>query len=245
MAAFPIKKPLLCSSLILALLLPCLGYWRFALSNKTPGPLTYRQREQLLGDKGLRTNLRLSNSPITLSTDDLWQTGPYCGANCLYVWLRLLDKDVKHASILSKVPTDENGASLLDLKKVVHTYGFTDVDIYQILDADLPYVKRPFVALLKSTIPHETVGHFVVVCKVDDHQVSAVDGTSANYDTMARDTFRQGFSGYVLTEGIAERAGSSSWHGLSWVVFALFVSANVLYSAARWIKGTTGKGRAL
>jgi hypothetical protein len=216
--------------------LACLAYTSHRLF-VAPGvarkPTTYREREEMLGNRGIAADLSISNAPITISVDDLWQTGPYCGANCMYAWLTLKGLKVSYNEVKSKVKTAKQGANLLEMRNVGRSYGFEHLDVYDVPEERLRYVRRPFIALLKSSMPIDNLGHYVLVSKVDDHSVYAIDGTSAGYVTSDRAVFGQGYKGYVLAEGVDSGTDRGPRHRFLWLTLAFFIGANLTYSAAQ------------
>ncbi len=134
-----------------------------------------------------------------INAEDIWQTAPYCGANCLYILLKLNDKEVSYTDLRRDIPTTAKGASLLDLQRSAERNGLT-TEVISISPADIARLKLPVIALLGARLDQAVNGHYVVVCGESDADVVAVDGTTGNLDRISRSEFNRAFSGYVLTK---------------------------------------------
>src|SRR5690242_4106689 len=64
-----------------------------------------------------------TDSPVPIRDIDKWQTGPYCGVNCLYFLLALVDKDVSLESLRNTMSVQSNGASMQELQDTAHSHG--------------------------------------------------------------------------------------------------------------------------
>lgn len=169
-------------------------------------PLSQVDFPHLRGIPGFDLPLARTAEPIPVP--DLWQSGPSCGANCVYVLLNTCGLQVKHADILKLVPSGSNGASMLDMKHVLCSQGL-HVDIRMIDSSDLNSVSAPFIARLK--IPGAEPGHFVVVFSTDSraNTVSVIDGTSGSWGVTPTQVFAADFTGQIIT------VSSSRWYDVT------------------------------
>jgi hypothetical protein len=135
---------------------------------------------------------------------ELEQPTPDCGANSLYILLRLNGVNCERHTIHSEVPITGNGASMMDLQLAATRYGL-HTKVAQILPRDLLKL-GPSIALITNK-ESETVGHYVVVLKGDDTSLDYIDGTTGGLTTCRTGDFERAFSGYAL---ITPRAAMKS-----------------------------------
>jgi len=134
-----------------------------------------------------------------ISPEDIWQTAPYCGVNCLYVFLRLNDLKVTQAELKKEVPTTLNGASMLDLQNAARHFGL-ETEVVAANPGELKSLRFPMIALLGASANRQVVGHYVVLCNEIAQSIAAVDGTTGNLDRISKAIFNRDFSGYVLVK---------------------------------------------
>lgn len=129
---------------------------------------------------------------------------PDCGANALYVFLRLYNVDCSLDEVRQEVPLTEQGASMLDLKAAAGRHG-TRTAVISTPPTGL--VERlPAIARMASEGRTEE-GHYVVVTRADDELVDLIDGATGVSSKVARATFDREFSGYALVaNGITSRS---------------------------------------
>ncbi len=111
----------------------------------------------------------------------LKEAGPDCGANCAYVYLKLLGKNCDIAAVRSKVDIGEKGASIQELLTCVTSYGVKS----QVVSCPTDSLGRclPCIAFLREEGVTES-GHFVVVTHMDGQKVWTIDGTVGNYSVI-------------------------------------------------------------
>lgn len=139
-------------------------------------------------------------NPVPIQRIDAWQTGPYCGANSLYLMLALHGISTSPGKVRAAVPTEEQGASLLEIKNGAIEFGLP-VEVLEIRPAQLQNQPLPFVALMGQASPEDSAnGHYVVVLQVETEKeyLKVIDGTKANLMTVDAGPFNREFSGYVL-----------------------------------------------
>lgn len=163
-------------------------------------------------------DLKNAPNPVPIQRIDAWQTGAYCGANCLYLMLQLHGIGTSPKAVRRAVPTVEKGASLLEIKDAAIESGLP-VEVLQIRPAQLPDQPMPFIALMGEADPGSaTSGHYVVVLdvKVEKEYLKAIDGTTLDLLDVDAGPFNREFSGYVLVASGAPRA-SGSGRALKWL----------------------------
>jgi len=128
---------------------------------------------------------------------ELWQAGPYCGANAAYVLMRMIGLDVQHEAILQKAPVSDKGMSMLDMKQLLASFGVTS-ELLQVAPDVLGRLPLPFIARLETVGPE--TGHYVVVYNRNptSGQYGVVDGTSGAFGDVGAEAFHREFAGQVL-----------------------------------------------
>jgi predicted double-glycine peptidase len=159
------------------------------------------------------SKLEITDIVQRISADDIWQSAPYCGLNCLFVVLSLHGSVVDYKSLKKEVAVTNRGASLLDLKAVAAKYGYA-AEVIRTTPADLRHLDLPIIALLGADMGPELNGHYVVVCGEIDADVFVIDGTSGNLDQMSTTLFNRAFSGYVLAKRDRGVLDTTSYGGL-------------------------------
>ncbi len=74
-----------------------------------------------------------------------WQEEKCCGANVLYLFLRLHGVAASHAELLREVPVGENGTSLEDLRRIARQHGL-EVEVVRATPKSLSSVRFPAIA---------------------------------------------------------------------------------------------------
>jgi hypothetical protein len=127
---------------------------------------------------------------------------PDCGANSLYVFLRLHGVECSLDAVRNEVRVTAQGASMLDLKEAA---GRNSVDA-AVLSTSPPELFRrlPAIARLSSDGSAEK-GHYVVVIRADDNVVHLIDGTTGLSNQVSQTAFEREFSGYALAQRRGKR----------------------------------------
>ncbi len=133
----------------------------------------------------------------SVSAEDVWQTAPYCGVNCMYAFLSICDVSLEYSEVKKSIPTTFKGANLLELQKVGSRYGIA-TEVVKITPGEMKGIKSPFIALLGSASKGAVDGHFVVVCGQTDSSITLIDGTTGHLDKIPSFQFNRSFSGFVL-----------------------------------------------
>jgi hypothetical protein len=153
--------------------------------------------DRALADLLKANGMHVPEAVHPISDDDIWQTAPYCGANCLYALLVLNDRPVRYSDLRKEVPTASNGASLLDLQRCAERFGLA-TEVLSVNPGDFRNLRLPIIALLGEPVNGSVNGHYVAVCSQSDDEIAAIDGTTGNVDRIGRPQFNRAFSGYVL-----------------------------------------------
>jgi len=128
-------------------------------------------------------------------SDRITSNSPDCGANALYVFLRLRGIGRTLSEVRKEVPLTALGASMLDLKKVANRLG---VNASVINTSSSGLVDRvPAIARMQVK-GNADRGHYVVVTQGDDKVFHVIDGTTGIVIQVTRATFDREFSGYAL-----------------------------------------------
>jgi len=114
-----------------------------------------------------------------------------CGANSLFVWLRLKHVDCELERLREEVPVSERGSNMADLVEVAKRYG----QDARVVEGPLRDYRDevPFIARMKSV--SEGLYHFVVVTQIGPKDVETIDGTSGSPVSMPTRKFAEGFTG--------------------------------------------------
>jgi Peptidase C39 family len=129
-------------------------------------------------------------SPTWAITDPVRGSMRACGANCLFVWLRLRHVDCQLERLRDEVPVSDRGSNMADLVEVAKKYG----ESARVVEGSLPgfSVHVPFIARMKAVTGD--LHHFVVVTRLASTDVDMIDGTSGRLVAMPRSRFSEGFT---------------------------------------------------
>src|SRR5262249_7183968 len=101
-------------------------------------------------------------------SSEVANTAPDCGANALYVLLRLLNVSCSRSAIKANVLTTGAGAGMLDLKQAAEKFGVESA-IVQLKASELTTL--PAIARLEAP----KGGHYAVVIQGEPGRVSLID----------------------------------------------------------------------
>ncbi|HVA47560.1 MAG TPA: cysteine peptidase family C39 domain-containing protein [Pirellulales bacterium] len=139
-----------------------------------------------------------------------WRSGPYCGVNAAYLFLKLSGRDdISFASIESQIPISVSGSSVLSVTNCLRNHGVDAVAV-RATPKELYRVPKPAVALFEpdERVSFEPEGrrHFVVVTSANEAAVQYVDAASAMIQTRTAEEFIRSWSGVlVVQEGADHR----------------------------------------
>lgn len=178
--------------LLFALVLFC-----FDQADSPPGGVKLSDDYVKIDKARINTRLRVADGYAKVEAMDIWQTGPYCGLNCLYVLLRLHGRRVSYDKLKNEVRTTQRGATLLELKTAAARHGL-EMSILKVSPQNMDRVRYPVIALLGDGDGPDVKGHFVVVYNNTEDTVEAIDGTTGSLNHISRGVFNRAFSGYIL-----------------------------------------------
>lgn len=159
--------------------------------------------------------------PENLRLELPWQTGPYCGPNCLYFFLRYHGVDVTHEGLIASFGKLEAGTSLWELKTAAEEYGVA-ADVVQADERALKKLAIPFIA--HFNVPAGE-GHFVLVLAVSDTDgVEYVGGSHMETVTTPLAPFVRSWSGYALVPISSPWGGSAA---RAWVLRGLWFAVGL------------------
>ena len=140
----------------------------------------------------------IKSTPNATTRQDLWpwKTEPICGANSVYLFLRLHEVDVAPESIVEDVPSTGKGASMSDLKAECAKFGVA-TDTVKLRPRDLYRIRAPIIAKMDSMKGDD---HFIVVLGAHDSRSSlfSVDGTTLGPLVLSKALVSRHFSGDAL-----------------------------------------------
>jgi hypothetical protein len=154
--------------------------------------------------EGLQQIMKSSGQDVHLATREeigkisgpgiLSEVGPNCGANCLYVFAKLLHADVERSSLLENVPVTGEGANMQDLKIEARNLG-VHAKVVSLSPGKIAPVHLPAIAQLSTGV---ALNHFIVLLSIEDGFVNAIDGTSGSTIMLSRSDFERDFQGNLL-----------------------------------------------
>ncbi|MGO9471241.1 MAG: cysteine peptidase family C39 domain-containing protein [Isosphaeraceae bacterium] len=180
--------------LLLAMLLVC-----FEQGDSRSGGVKLSDDYIKIDKARINTRLRVADGYAKIEAMDIWQTGPYCGLNCLYVILRLHGRQISYDKLKNEVRTTLDGATLLELKTAGTRYGL-EMSVLKVSPQGMDRVEHPVIALLGDGDGPDVKGHFVVVYNNTEDTVEVIDGTTGNLNRISKGLFNRAFSGYVLAK---------------------------------------------
>ncbi|WP_197996077.1 cysteine peptidase family C39 domain-containing protein [Gimesia panareensis] len=120
----------------------------------------------------------------------------FCGVNSLYILLRLLDKEVSYESVLSVIPPDPQGHSILQLHEAAACFDQDSV-ICQSTLTRLRKTKTPVIILFKPR-KQQQIGHFVVMTHYADRRYHTIDPTTSLPYDYTEGQMERLWTGYAL-----------------------------------------------
>lgn len=169
--------------------------------------------------------------PATLPERKAWQDDSRCGANSLYVFLRLLGKDVDQDDVITRIPCPEGGASLEVLRQSSGMWG-AKTEVVKTTPSNLRRLPAP--AILHLENPGAPGGHFVTLAFTSgEEEFATIDGTTGEYLVYQSGSLMRSFSGYAL---VLTRSwwSQSILAALKWSTLALYGVAAVFSLVALW-----------
>lgn len=180
--------------------------------------------------------------PESLRLEQPWQTGPYCGPNCLYFLLKLKGRPVSHAEVVGAFGELQVGASLWDLMRVGEHFA-VPLTVVQADERSLARLPTPFVAHLGTAGEGED-GHYVLVCKLGPKTVTLLDGSSLATTNWRLGQFVRSWSGFALIPSNGLRAARYGNLALGACAVGLFLGLVVLVRSSTKRRSLSEEGAA-
>ncbi len=156
--------------------------------------------------------------PARLMLEQSFQKGPNCGVNALYLFLRLLDKDVTYETVKQQFESVPDQG--LSLDALVQAAMHFDVPAIVRGDVSPEALARhlPAIVHLKSSGisgAARSIDHFIVLVAIDENgQYEGFDTTKLTPITYSSGLLARNMSGYVMF-GPPRRTLWWTWVGLS------------------------------
>lgn len=128
-----------------------------------------------------------------------------CGANALYMLIRLQGGDVEFTAVANELEQRVTGNSILELREASGRLGYPAViekrEDFQFAPGMLPVIAFTNNGIVKTK---EGIGHFVVVLSVTSDRVVYLDGTTAQRLDVKKSWFTKGSPGHIVRLAHAE-----------------------------------------
>jgi len=124
---------------------------------------------------------------------EFWRVANRCGLNAVYLYLSLTGRPVGYGELEADIPITDKGSSLAELGRVAEKHGARSV-IVKATPETLPTLLPAIV----HTEEQSHGGHFVVVVKIENDQITLIDGTSGIVSTYSLAEFNKMWTGYAL-----------------------------------------------
>lgn len=129
------------------------------------------------------------------SDPEIWRATNRCSINSLYLILRLYDIDVTYEEVESRLPIDEAGSSLAEMRECATSFGL-NATILKASPESL--VQCPFPCIAHEEMDRTITGHYVVVVEAQPQMVEVIDGSSVITKRLRMPEFKKDWTGYVL-----------------------------------------------
>jgi ABC-type bacteriocin/lantibiotic exporter with double-glycine peptidase domain len=128
-------------------------------------------------------------------SQEVWRTANRCGANAVFIALRLNDVDANYERVMQRLPINERGTTLREMRDGLASFGL-DAQVVRATPDSLQHCPLPVIAHFEEQ--KEAGGHYRVIIQVRPDGVLAIDGTSANTGWIDIKEFREHWTGYLL-----------------------------------------------
>ncbi|MFC1781741.1 cysteine peptidase family C39 domain-containing protein [Planctomycetota bacterium] len=123
-----------------------------------------------------------------------------CGIQCLYLICRLYNVPADINDLLNTIPNNNDGTSMLDLKKAAENLGFFCCG-YETNFEELKQLQLPAIVHLKEN-------HYMLLYSIKSEVVKLADPPSKLFE-VGHKAFIDKWSGYVLTCTLPEKASEA------------------------------------
>lgn len=134
----------------------------------------------------------------------IWRTPQHDAVNCLYLLLRLSDRQIEYTDVKESLRASEGQVSFAELRDAAGSLGQA-TELYQCGPDDLAGDRLPVISLIEN--PTGRGGVFVLLIGFDGSQWHYINGATATIEEMPIDDFRRHWSGCFL----ARRSGGNMW----------------------------------
>jgi len=134
--------------------------------------------------------------PTKSAKPEIWRSGEVCGANTVYVLLKLIAPDApEYVVIRRELPSTQATTSILEMKCVLAQHG-VEAEIVRASPQTLASYVLPVIAHFQRD--RDWPGHFVVLLAADDRVMRVVDGSTGMISDIPRAQFLNLWSGALL-----------------------------------------------
>jgi hypothetical protein len=150
-----------------------------------------------------------------------WREAQSCGVACGYMLARLLGRNVDYKDAVDAIPIEGGGSSLLGLQDGLQAMGVSTT-ILRAQPKDLDQITMPVIAhMLPRQESSNSVGHFLLVLRIDDRSVRYVEPNyAASIETVPRNQFLRSWSGYLVAPKSRKTVFEQWLEVALWGVFA-------------------------
>jgi hypothetical protein len=183
-----------------------------------------------------QVTLKMAGTPKNVTADkemdpSVWRTGQLCGANSVYLVLKLLSPHPPEYEVIrQELPSRDEGTSIVEMRQVLNEHGVA-ADILRAAPRDLELHHGPVIAHWQQEI--EKPGHYVVVLETSTDGMRIVDGTTGSMSVIPRADFLRLWSGVLLVP----RQEQQLWAWLG--AFAGGILVAIVYFAVRSRRAAT------
>lgn len=164
--------------------------------------LALAQEKVLSESRDLLKHFSIRNEP--------WYNPDVCGLNCLVMFFILHGRQVNPREMVAGLPVTSKGLSLKALQNYSLHKGF-EVHVVKATPSSLHRIPLPAIAHLGQGVED----HYVLLCDVDNTQVTIFDGTSFSVERKERENFEKDWSGYLII--------AQALQGHRWLLGCLFL----------------------
>jgi hypothetical protein len=135
--------------------------------------------------------LAIADSPRSM------RNNAYCGLNCLYAALRILDTKVSYPQLIRpEYIHSAQGSTLADLVNAAERWGVRAMAIRNLTVEDLPGISDPMILHVKSSVGSPKYNHFVLLVRLG-HRFVIMDPPDEPKEVSFRD-LRQRWAGTAV-----------------------------------------------
>ena len=166
---------------------------------------------------------------------DPWRQSVSCGANCVYVLLRVLEKPVSYEEVSRRTKVGLQGSTMDELARVANLYG---VRLAPMRATRKSVEQWPLPAIIHQQEGEGFTGHYVLYLGRDPNtkRYVTLDCTTGQIAPMEEGDFFNRWSGYVLLRS-PTWGGFESWVARAWLIAGVFFLG---FGVLRWFEWSRG-----